>query len=195
LDIGAGLGAFMKAAHDSGWKVQGIEVSAYAAEFIQKKYGFNIYQKDLLSQDLPAASFDVISFWDVIEHIEFPKDNLIRTHRMLKPGGAILITSDNYNSLIACIARVLYFLSLGLFIYPVKKVFTPYNKTYFNDNSMRRLLKETGFQIVFFQKMQYPILKLKLNKMEKAILNLLYRAESFFKLQSQFMFIAKKEMT
>lgn len=192
LDVGAGLGAFMKFADDSNWKVEGIEISPFARKFIREKYGFNVYSEDLLFVNYLGFPFDAITFWDVIEHIELPKENLKRAYDLLKPEGVLLISTDNYNSLIAGIARILYFSSFGTFKYPIERVFTPYNKTYLTDFYIDNLLKETGFHTVFFQKIQYPLTKLKLNKAEKIVLNLLYKLEHSFKLQSQFIIIAKK---
>jgi 2-polyprenyl-6-hydroxyphenyl methylase/3-demethylubiquinone-9 3-methyltransferase len=137
----------------------------------------------------------VITFWDVIEHIDFPVERLIRTYELLKPGGIALITSDNYNSLISKLARMLYFISIGTFQYPIRRFFTPYNRTYFTEKAMNKLLNKIGFEIVHFHKMQYPIDKLKLNKCEKIIINMLYKLENIFNLQSQFTFIVRKRPT
>lgn len=192
LDVGTGLGAFMKFAYDSSWEVEGVEISSFGCKFIQEKYGFKVCSEDLLSVGYPRSSFDAVTFWDVIEHVELPKENLKRAYDLLKPEGVLLISTDNYNSLIAGIARMLYFFSFGMFKHPIERVFTPYNKTYLTNIYMDKLLKETGFHTVFFQKIQYPLAKFKLNKTEKIILNLLYKLERFFKLQSQFIIIAKK---
>ncbi len=192
LDVGAGLGAFMKAAYDAGWGVTGIEISPFGSDFIRQRYGFNICRQDLISFNCPVNSFHAVTFWDSIEHMKLPKENLRRAYDLLKPGGILLLTTDNYNSLLAGLAKIIFILSFKKISYPLKRVYTPYNRTYFNDSSMRKLLKEIGFQIVFFKKMQYPVDKIKVNFAENIIVRSLYFLEVIANRESQFTIIAKK---
>ena len=192
LDVGAGLGVFMKFANDNGWDTTGIEISPYGSKFIKEKYSFNVIDKDITHVDIPDSTFDLITFWDVIEHVEFPKDNLMKAFDLLKPGGLLLITSDNSESLIAGISKFLYSISLRYFKYPLRRTFTPYNRTYFGENSLKSLIKAIGFEILFFKRIQYPIEKLNLSFFEALAIKLLYSMEQLFNLQSQFLLIAKK---
>jgi len=193
LDVGAGLGAFMKLASDFGWKVEGVEISPFASEFIRKRYGFKISSKDLLSAAYTESSFDAITFWDVIEHVETPKESLKKAYDLLKPEGILLVATDNYNSLLSFLARALYFFGPGIFRYHAGRVFLPYNKIYLNKDYAYKLIEKIGFQVVFLRKIQYPLSKLKLSKIERAIVYLLYKLESILGLQSQFLIIAKKD--
>ena len=192
LDIGAGMGVLMKIASDSGWQVEGVEISSYSTKFIKETYGFNISNQDLLYCDYPDSSFDLITFWDAIEHLEQPKEKLNKAYNLLKSEGLLLITTDNYNSLLAKISKLLYFTSFGLFDYPLKRTYIPYNKTYFNDVNFRNLLQKIGFKTLFFKKIQYPIKKLRLNSFEKFVVKLAYGMENLSNLQSQFLIIARK---
>ncbi len=195
MDVGPGLGAFMKIAFDRGWDVKGVEVSPYGAQFIVERYHFDVLNGDLSMLKPNYNHFDAITFWDVIEHVEDPVSNLKTAHDLLKPGGLILLTSDNYNSLISVLARLIYTISFGRIIAPLEKAFTKYNRTYFNDKGMRDLLKKNGFNIVYFRKMQYPVSKLKLSVIEKIAVRAVYLLENIFGRQSQFTFIAQKRQS
>jgi len=192
LDVGAGVGAFLKTAHDSRWNVEGVEISPYGSKFIKNKYGFNVYSKSLSLLELDDESYDVITFWDSIEHMELPKRQLMKAFRLLKKNGVLLLTSDNYKSLMSFLSRSIYYLSFGNITYPIERFFIPYNKTYFTYENMRDLLKEIGFEIVLFEKMQYPINKMELGSLEKFIVSVLYSVENLLNVQSQFTFIARK---
>lgn len=194
LDVGAGMGAFMKTASDAGWDVEGVEISQYGSEFIKGKYGFTVYRESLISMATDSRSYDVITYWDVIEHVEFPKKQLIKAYELLKPGGVLLLTSDNYSSLMSFLGRFIYYLSFGKFTYPIERFFIPYNKTYFNHNNMEVLLRKIGYEIIFFNKMQYPLSKIKSSFFEKFILKIIYDFERFLNIQSQFTFIVRKSV-
>lgn len=192
LDVGAGVGAFLKTAHESGWKVEGVEISRYGSEFIKKNYGFNVYSENLTLLELDNESYDVITFWDSIEHMELPKKQLMKAFQLMKTNGILILTSDNYRSLMSFLCRAIYFLSFQKISYPIERFFIPYNKTYFTHNNMRDLLTEIGYDIILFEKMQYPLNKIKLGLLEKLVLKVIYILESFLNVESQFTFIARK---
>ncbi len=194
LDVGAGIGVFMKTAYDTGWNVEGVEISPFGSEFIRNKYGFNIYTENLISLELENNSYDVITFWDSIEHMEHPVGMLIKAYQLLKKGGVIILTSDNYKSLMSFLGRLIYSLSFGKITYPIERFFIPYNKTYFTHDNIRVLIRDIGYEIILLEKMQYPINKLKLKHIEKLILKALYGIESLLGIQSQFTILARKPL-
>lgn len=68
IDIGCAMGFFLKAAADNGAdKLMGIEISEYAASFVRKNYGYDVYNRsfDEYNED---KRFDVVSFWYFLEH-------------------------------------------------------------------------------------------------------------------------------
>ena len=52
----------------------------------------------LLESELPSACFDVVTFWDVIEHLEEPIPHLEAAHRLLKDDGLLVIETQNVES-------------------------------------------------------------------------------------------------
>ena len=95
LDVGCATGEFLRAfADQTGWQVVGIEVIPQAAELARQK-GLEIIEQDLLNADFPAESFDVITLWDVLEHLTSPNAALQECRRLLKDGGLLVIKAPN----------------------------------------------------------------------------------------------------
>src|SRR6266446_3221624 len=87
LDVGCAGGAFLVAARNSGLQPVGIEPSHWLAEYGRKTYGLEVHQGILKPASFPDASFDLVSLWDVIEHVTEPASLLGTIHRVLKPDG------------------------------------------------------------------------------------------------------------
>ncbi|WP_421359973.1 class I SAM-dependent methyltransferase [Agrobacterium rosae] len=91
LDFGAGSGAFVKAAIDAGHDAVGIEHSQGAIDRALEDYGVTILK------EVPAGeTFDVVTMWDVIEHLRDPISVLTMVKNLLKPGGILIIETGNY---------------------------------------------------------------------------------------------------
>jgi 2-polyprenyl-3-methyl-5-hydroxy-6-metoxy-1,4-benzoquinol methylase len=101
LDVGCAGGAFLVAARDYGFTVTGVEPSRWLAESGRKQYGLDIRQGILTGGMFPDASFDVITLWDVIEHVAQPSDVLATIHRLLKPDGLLLVNYPDFGSWMA----------------------------------------------------------------------------------------------
>ena len=101
LDVGCAGGAFPKAAHDLGFSVVGVEPSSWLAAQGRALYGLDIRAGLLADQELEPASFDLITLWDVVEHLPDPADVLTHIHGLLKPSGALILNYPDYRSLVA----------------------------------------------------------------------------------------------
>ncbi len=95
LDIGCATGQFMAAMHDRGWEVKGIELSDYAAEYGRNTLGLSIETGTLEDVTFPDDSFDLITLWDVFEHVNDPQKTLAEITRILKPGGILAMSLPN----------------------------------------------------------------------------------------------------
>lgn len=94
LDIGCGYGSFMDAANQAGFQVEGVEIDPQIAEAAREK-GYTVYADFLHNLKLPSESYDVITLWDVIEHVPDPVSLLAESHRLLKPGGVLFYHTGN----------------------------------------------------------------------------------------------------
>nr|WP_246032151.1 class I SAM-dependent methyltransferase [Leptospira fluminis] len=99
LDVGCGLGFFIRKIRQErpGWDAVGYEISEEAVRFAKEKNLLtNVYSGVVQESDLPEESFDIITLWDVIEHIPNPQSLLEYLHSLLKPGGFIFIETPNF---------------------------------------------------------------------------------------------------
>jgi 2-polyprenyl-3-methyl-5-hydroxy-6-metoxy-1,4-benzoquinol methylase len=97
LDVGCGGGFLVETARDLGWSAEGTEVSAAAAEFGRGR-GLTIHVGVLADAKLPAAAFDVITMMEVVEHVPSPVALLAECAALLRPGGALYLTTPNWAS-------------------------------------------------------------------------------------------------
>jgi len=99
LDVGSGLGFFVKAVLDNkpNWKAIGYEISEKAVSFGKKINGLDCLYSGLVQDSkLPPNEFDIITLWDVIEHIPKPHNLLNYLYSILKPGGILFIQTPNF---------------------------------------------------------------------------------------------------
>ena len=94
LDVGCGAGTLMQAVRGRGWDVIGTEVAERAAEAMRAK-GFQVRSGELEQLDLPEASFDVVSSMEVVEHVPDVNALLRECRRLLRPGGALYLTTPH----------------------------------------------------------------------------------------------------
>lgn len=141
LDVGFGNGLFLAAARERGWDVRGIDSSLVNGQTAKRKFGLDLELSGFEDYD-PCETFDVISFWDVIEHLPDPGTALQKASRLLKPGGLVLIAVPNDYSLLAQLAGFFYRLGIQR---TVNKIYFLEHVTYYGPNTLRKLLETNGF--------------------------------------------------
>jgi ubiquinone/menaquinone biosynthesis C-methylase UbiE len=97
LDVGAGTGAFAATMQKAGWNVTALEPDATAREHAQKDFGISLSPLENLFS-LPAASFQVITLWHVLEHVHQLHQYLDTFYQLLTEGGTLIIAVPNYTS-------------------------------------------------------------------------------------------------
>lgn len=99
LDVGCGTGIFLAEAHRRPqWETVGLEPNEFAASYVEEHLGITIIHSRLEDASLPDGSFDVITMWNVLEHLEEPVDCLERAHRLLREGGLLVMSIPNLDS-------------------------------------------------------------------------------------------------
>ena len=100
-DIGCGAGSWLscmrKAFPES--KLYGFEIGDDAAQLASHAAQAEIKTGDLLHTGWPDNSFDYMTFWDVLEHVQEPIVVMNEVYRLLKPGGTVVIVSPDFDCL------------------------------------------------------------------------------------------------
>ena len=97
LDIGCGVGDFLIQAKQAGWTVQGIEPSQQARTIASQRSNLHPLMPSE-AHTLANASFDVITLWHVLEHIDDLHAQIADFVRLLKPGGRLVLALPNFKS-------------------------------------------------------------------------------------------------
>ena len=135
FDYGCGPGFFLDICKKKGFDTFGVEYSDFAVDYCIKEMKLNVFKFAGLPFNYPDGSFDIITIWHTLEHLEKPKETLLEFKRMLKPGGALVIEIPNTNGLLSIIR--------GKSAYPlIEHLF------HFNPNSLKFLIKATGFELI-----------------------------------------------
>ena len=97
LDIGCGVGDFLHIMEQNGWETIGIEPSEEAQNIAKKRMKAQLYTPDQIDQ-LPSESFNLITMWHVLEHVDDLKTEVYHLERMLKKGGRLVLALPNFKS-------------------------------------------------------------------------------------------------
>ncbi len=134
FDVGAATGYFLDLARARGWNTAGVELSPYAAEIGQNK-GHEIFQSRLLDLNI-EDKFDIVTMWDVLEHLDEPEKYLSMVNAILKKGGLLVINTIDKKSWWAR-----FWGKKWHAIVPPEHLF------YYSRKNLDILLKKSGFEI------------------------------------------------
>ena len=95
LDVGCGLGYFVKRALDAGWDAYGCDVSESWVAHARSLVGSRRIGAGALRNDTFGGGFDLITTWDVLEHVHDPVPFLETIAALLAPGGRVFIRTPN----------------------------------------------------------------------------------------------------
>ena len=137
LDVGCGGGRLLNRMKKRGWRVEGTDFDAQATQKVTARYGIKTHVGDLAQCELPANSFDVITMSQAIEHLYDPAATLRECLRILKPGGLLVMTTPNVDSLGAR--------EFGAFWRGWE---APRHLHLFSVASLRRLTQRAGFEVI-----------------------------------------------
>ena len=135
LDVGCHVGVFVEIAAEHGWDAWGVEPSRWAVEQAQA-LGLCVVQGTLDTADLPEAYFDVVTMWDVIEHLADPLNALKRAHALLGPNGLIVVHTIDIESWFARLLGSRWPWLMEMHIY------------YFSRRTLQLMLEKCGFTMI-----------------------------------------------
>ena len=139
LDVGCGDGFHLNLLRKYGkksWTLAGIDMDKRAIEMAEKS-GLVVHQGSVESIDLPPNTYDLAFTIQTIEHVEKPDEVLKGIYKLLKPGGRLVIVTDNTDSLDFKFFKKKYW---GGYHFPR-------HWNLFNKSSLSKLAQKTGFEV------------------------------------------------
>jgi len=137
LDIGCSSGGFLSTMKSKDWQLFGIEMEESTAQRARANTGAEVFVGDAVDAPFLPGSFDVITTFDVLEHVYNPGQFLTKVLEWLKPGGIYYAMMPNIDSWEARVFRSHWY---GLEL--------PRHLFHFSPKSLRYLMSEIGFSEV-----------------------------------------------
>ncbi len=136
LDIGCAAGFFLEAAKSRGWETHGLDVMPDYIQFAREElHQENVHCNTLEKMEYSKGSFDVVTLWDLIEHVKVPLATLKEINRVLRPGGLVVIWTPN--------ARNAAYLKEAWIGYHIRL-----HLNFLSSASLSNLLDGSGFQTI-----------------------------------------------
>jgi len=134
LDVGCGIGYFLNEAKKRGWEVYGTE---FTDEAIAKCHihGINMHKGKLDPAWFEEGMFDVITSFEVIEHINNPVEEVQNINKILRTGGLFYFTTPNFNAIERYVLKADY----NVITYPE-------HLCYYTRKTIDYLLRNHGFK-------------------------------------------------
>ena len=148
LDIGCASGYFLSLFDRDGWECTGVEVSEAAIQFSRSQLGLRILEGDFLEVSLSESRFDLITMFHVIEHFREPRTAVTKALDLLDEGGILFVETPNWNGIGALLMGPRW-----------SHYIPPEHLNYFGPRSLRRMLREQGFNDVSIATYTPPILE------------------------------------
>ncbi|MGI9091622.1 MAG: class I SAM-dependent methyltransferase [Gemmatimonadaceae bacterium] len=146
LEVGSYVGGFLAAARDAGWTFDGVDVSQGASEFAARN-GFAVTRGTVESVSTQHP-YDVVAIWNTFEQLYDSRSAVIGAHRLLRPGGMVVVRIPNGEFYLRWRARLggsaagmaeRVLVHNNLLSFPYRQGFT--------EKSLTRLLRGAGFEI------------------------------------------------
>jgi 2-polyprenyl-6-hydroxyphenyl methylase/3-demethylubiquinone-9 3-methyltransferase len=154
LDIGSGAGQFPAFLQEEGAHPQGIEPQQVFREFARQKYNLELRSErveDAYWQKTFSASFDLVTLWDTLEHVNFPAETMADACALLKPGGYLFLDTPSRDTFFYRASEWSYRLSLGSKPALLNRLYSskPYrHKQIFTADQLMRLLEKCGLTVL-----------------------------------------------
>jgi len=139
LDVGCAAGFFVREAQLRGWDASGVEPCTWLADWGRQHVTSALHAGTLREANIPHASLDVVTMWDVLEHVPDPLSELRECARILKKGGILLINFPDFGSISARLMGRHWWFLLSNHLY------------YFTRQSIHAYLQKTGFAVRSFR--------------------------------------------
>ena len=137
LDVGTGFGFFLGEMKKREWETIGVEISRKAIDYARDVLGLTVIPGTLEKADFPENHFDAVTAFYVIEHLSHPMAFLRECHRILTPGGLLLLRYPHTTP----IKNLLQFLGIKNRLYDL-----PAHLSDFSPRMIQQCLERVGFE-------------------------------------------------
>lgn len=138
LDIGSGDGRFVRHMAAAGWDATGLDFSPAAHSIASSGLnGGRFLQGSLFDHEFAPGSLDVVTLWQVLEHVSEPREFLERCHHLMRPGGFFVAAVPNIEGLSAKLTGERWW---GLDV--------PRHLAHYSPRTLGRALEQAGFRVV-----------------------------------------------
>ena len=135
LDVGAYCGFFVDVARQAGFAAEGIELSRWAVSHA-RGLGLTVRNETIEERRRSGARYDVVTMWDVVEHLRDPRRELAACYDLLRPGGRLHASTIDARSLVARLLGVRWPWLMDMHLF------------YFDRDTLPALLEQTGFRVL-----------------------------------------------
>ncbi|MDD5432293.1 MAG: class I SAM-dependent methyltransferase [Candidatus Omnitrophica bacterium] len=143
IDVGCGSGVFLEIANKCGYKVLGVESSKVDVKYIEERFNFSVLESRFESLNTVGLSADIVTMWDVIEHVSNPRDFIRKANMILNENGVLAMRFPG-----ATFHRIKS-VFLKLFRQGKGNVYSPViHLNFFSPVTIRKMLSEESFDII-----------------------------------------------
>lgn len=149
LDIGCGLGYFLRIAQCHHWLPYGLEINKRAAVYAREHHCLDVKIGNIEEKtEFSAESFDVITMFGVIEHLVNPSKAIEECWRLLKPDGILCLPTPTEDGFFRKFGNILYKISFEKIEFHVRHLYSPGGHNLcFSRKSIGLLLEQNDYQI------------------------------------------------
>lgn len=151
LDVGCATGRFVAAAQCAGWEAHGVEISDDTAAYARSR-GLDVITGTLEDVQAPDGAFDVITMWDLVEHVAEPVELLSAARRLLADDGWLWLATPNVDGMFPK-ASLKVAPKVGRWPHPEP----PYHLSQFSERTVRHALGRAGFLDVVVSHRRIPL--------------------------------------
>jgi len=192
LDVGCATGSFLSLAKGSGWDCRGVEVSSFAAAQARERTGCEVFCGQFAEVPFAEGTFDVITMWDLLEHLPDPVTALRKAAALLKPNGLLLVNTPNEDSLTRRVARFLYHGTGGWLQAPVNRLYHHFHLYYFSAGTLAPLFGRAGFDLATLKTKPIPISRGRISPATKVVMHAMSAVERLMHAEYELIILARR---
>jgi 2-polyprenyl-3-methyl-5-hydroxy-6-metoxy-1,4-benzoquinol methylase len=148
LDVGCATGVFLDMMRKRGWEVEGVEISNELADYARMTFSVRVHVGDLTSGLLESEPFDVITLFDVIEHIPDPNPVVAACKELLVEDGLLLLRTPTEEGFLRSIAKAIFWMTKNRIEFPMLWFYSYEHIHSFSVFTLGKMIRKHGFAIL-----------------------------------------------